>query len=445
MSFSVPTPCGCPITKTLTVTFTGSTPAPSNGYIVGYRKAGSSASYTYVSPNPTTSPVTIPNVPVCEDVEVIMQSQCDNSQVSAAQLTTVTAYPDFLCGDTINASHTHNGFYTYPNYLLNVQGATDTVTLNYDVIDKPNRFTVYDAAGNLVVTSGWRGTASYAGPWGTTLSTPSTGTISFSKGTGCFFRLVVESVTDISYQDGFTVNLACPVTGDPPAVTITYLSCSSGNGSYRVDGPSGTNLKIKLTASGSLTNNSVNGYCARLDGTLTSSTGPSDTESSSIVTTTGGASIGANNSLFVDVTIPGAGYLVINTSLFTLNSSASTTTGTLTIFDINGTAAAITQSVCVQNSTGVVSCGTPTYQNYYATKYSCNPCAQVSGDSAVIVALPVATTAVLQHYYVPSQGSGEVGSFVYLLESLSSSGPGLILQDLHAATCSAACGLSNPT
>lgn len=433
--------CACPITKTVTVNFTGSTPAPSNGYIVGYRKAGSSAAYTYVSPNPTTSPVNITNVPVCEDIEVVMQSQCDNSQVSAPQTTTISAYTDYVCGETINTSHTHNGYYAYPDYLLNVQGATDTVTLSYDVIDLPNRFTVYDANGNLVVTSGWRGTAAYAGPWGATLSTATTGTISFSKGSSCFFRLLVESSTNSSTSDAFNVGITCPVVGDPPVPTITYLSCSSGYGSYRIDAPSGTNLKIKLTASGSLTNNSVSGYCARLEGTITSSTGQTDSEQSPIITTTGSASIGGSNSLFVDVTIPGAGYLVINTTLFTINSSASMTSGTLTIFEVNGTAANITQSVCVQNSTGVVSCGSPTYTNYLATRYVCGSCVQEGADDAYIVAFANGVSVVQGKFYLPDEGSGQAGTYVYLVGAQTNDGPGLILQDLSGTTCADACGL----
>ena len=351
--------CACPITKTVTVTFTGSTPAPSNGYIVGYRAANAAVdtAYTYVSPNPTSSPVTISNVPVCEDLEVVVQSQCDNSQVSAAQTTTISAYSDYICGDTINPSHTHNGYYAYPDYLLNVQGATDTVTITYDVVTLPNRFTVYDSNGNLVITSGWRGIAAYSGPWGASLNTTTTGSISFSKGSNCFYRLLVESSTNTSTQDTFSAVISCPTGGSPVTPTITYLSCSSGYGSYRIDAPSGTNLKVKLTATGSLTNSSVNGSCAQLQGSLVSSTGPSDNEVSSTVATGPTiVSIGSSNSLFVDVTIPGAGYLVINTSLFTINSSASMTSGTLTIFEVNGSAASITQSVCAQNSTGTVSC-----------------------------------------------------------------------------------------
>lgn len=133
--------CNCPIVRNVSVVFTGSTPAPSNGYQIGYRKSGSSADYTFVTPNPTSSPATIPNVPVCENLQILMRSQCDNSQVSADQLTTLNAYPSYVCNDTISGSNTHNGFYTYPDYLLNVQGASNTVTLSYDVINHPNRFT----------------------------------------------------------------------------------------------------------------------------------------------------------------------------------------------------------------------------------------------------------------------------------------------------------------
>jgi hypothetical protein len=438
-------PCGCPITKSLQVAFTGSSPAPANGYIVKWRIDGSGDPYTQVYPNPTSSPVTITGVPACEDIEVVMQAQCANSEVSAPQTIVATAYPSTGCSTTINASHTHNGYYLYPDYLLDLQAASSSITLTYDVIDKPNRITVYDDNSNIVADSGWRGVAAYAGPWGTSLNTATTGVLPFTKASGkCFYRLVIESVTDASFQDTCQIAVACPITG-PVTPVITLLSCSSGYGSYRIDAAASTSLKVKLTASGSLTNNSVSGYCARLEGSIASSTGPSDIEVSGVVTTTGGATIGSNNSLFVDVIIPSSGYAIINTSVFTVNSLAGSTTASLNIFEVNGSATNISQSVCVQNSTGVVSCDTPTLQNYYATKYACGSCTQVSGEGAVLVALPVATTAVLQDYYVPSSGSGEEGSFVYLLESLSSSGPGLILQNLHSSTCPGACALSNNT
>lgn len=431
--------CACPITKTVTVNFTGSNPAPSNGYIVGYKKAGSLLGYTYVSPNPTSSPVSIPNVPVCEDLEVVMQSQCDNSQVSAPQTTTISAYTDYVCGETITGSNTHNGYYAYPDYLLNVQGATDIVTLTYNVISMPNRFTVYDANGNLVVTSGWRGIAAYAGPWGASLNTATTGTISFSKGTGCFFKLLVESSTNSNTEDSFNVGISCPTTGDPVVPTITLQSCSNGAGSYRIDAPSGTNMKIKLTASGTLTNNSTGGYCARLSGSITSSTGSTDSEDSPIISTTGSASIGGSNSLFVNVTIPGAGYLVIDTIVNTVNSAVGNTTAAINIFEVNGAASNINQSVCVASTTGVVSCGSPTYTNYLATRYVCGSCVQDGATNAYIVAFANGVSVVQGKFYVPELESGLVGTYVYQIGAQTSQGPGLIMQNVSGNTCALAC------
>lgn len=437
--------CGCPITKTLTVNFTGSDPAPANGYILKWQTA--SGSLNTVTPNPTSSPVTISNVPVCEDITVTMQSQCDNSEVSAIQTTTVSAQTGYTCSQTIETTHTHLGYYSYTPFLLDVRGATSTINLNYNVgetsSNKPNKFTVYDSLGNAVATTDWKGVASYSGPWGSSLSTSTTGILTFTK-TDCFYKLVVESYTDVSFQDKFSVVVNCPTSPSTVIPTITYVSCSGGYGAYRIDAPSGTNMKVKLTASGSLTNNSTSGYCAQLQGVITSSTGPTDTEQSGIVSTSGSASIGSSNTLYVDVTVPGSGYLVINTQVLTINSSSSYTTASINIFEVNGSASNVSQSICVYNSTGVVSCGAPTYQNYYATKYECSGCTAVSGVGAALVALPIATAATLNDYYVPGSASGEQGNFIYKLISTTSSGPGVILDNLHASTCSAACALALP-
>lgn len=438
-------PCGCPITKSLQVAFTGSSPAPANGYIVKWRIDGSGNEYTQVYPNPTSSPVTITGVPACEDIEVVMQAQCANSQVSATQTIIATAYPSTGCGTTINASHTHNGYYLYPEYLLDLQAAASNITLIYDVLNKPNRIRVYDDTNNVVADSDWRGVAAYGGQWGTSLNTPSTGTLSFVKASGkCFYKLVIESITDVSFQDACQISITCPVTG-PVTPIITLLSCSSGYGSYRIDAAASTSMKVKLTASGSLTNNSVNGYCARLEGSIDSSTGPSDIQVSGVVTTTGGATIGTNNSLYVDVIIPSSGYAIINTSVFTVNSLAGSTTASLNIFEVNGSATNISQSVCVQNSTGIVNCGTSSLQNYFATKYSCSICEPASLVNGAIVAFDTAVTPVAGKFYVPSVGSGEVGSFVYQIGAATSNGPGIIMQNISATTCSAACTLSNNT
>lgn len=437
--------CSCPITKTLTVNFTGSTPAPAGGYIVKW--ATPAGSWNYVTPNPTSSPVVISNVPACEDITVVMQSQCANSEVSSEQTTVVSAMSKSICGDTIEVTHTHNGYYAYPAYLLDVTGASSTVNLTWNVSEgapssyKPNKFTVYDSLGNVVAQTDWKGIASYYGPWGASLNTATTGTLSFTK-TECFYKLVVESYTDVNYQDRFSVVVACPTTGDIVTPTITYLSCSGGYGSYRIDGTSGTNLKIKLAASGSLTNTSTSGSCAQIQGALVSSTGPSDSENSSTVNTTGSASIGNTGTLFVDVTIPGSGYLTINTTLFTVNSSASMTSGTLTIFEVNGSATSITQSVCVQNSTGTVSCGgSPVYDWYYSDMYYCVDCNAGAVSSGFLVAFPAGSSVTIGQFYVPAPGSGYEGNNVFKITSTAPSDTGyaLIMSANFAGTCQLAC------
>jgi hypothetical protein len=355
---SSPTTCGCPITKTLSVTFTGSTPAPSNGYIVKW--AIPNGAWNYVTPNPTSSPVSIPNVPACEDVTVVMQSQCDNSQVSSEQTIVATGSTLYDCGDTITASHTHNGYYQYAPYILDVRGAAGTVSIAYDVIDKPNKITVYDDLNNQVATSDWKGVAAYGGQWGTSLNTPTTGFFTFTKTTGkCFYKIVIESITDVSIQDSCTLNITCPLTG-PVTPTITYLDCLNGYGSYRINAPAGTTMKVSLSVAGSLANNSVNGNCARIDAGIASSTGPSANAVSNVIQTGGTATVGANNSLFVNVTVPGSGYFVINTTAIVVNSNAEMTNGAFRIFELNGVAIASnvdnTLSVCVYESTGNVAC-----------------------------------------------------------------------------------------
>lgn len=447
--------CGCPITKTLTVSFTGSNPAPSNGYKVGYRKLGSTGNYTFVSPNPTTSPVVIPNVPVCEDLQVMIQSECDNSQVSSPQTQTVTAYTSQVCNAVISGNHTHNGFYAYDPYLLNVQGAASTITLTYDVVSKPNRFSVYDDNDNLVVSSGWKGVANYAGPWGATLNTATTGSISFTKAAGkCFYKLIVESVTDVSFADTFSVTFSCPNSA-PVTPTITYQSCSSGAGVYRIDAPANTNIKLSLEATGTLTNNSQS-YCARLEGTISSSTGPSSTQNSSSLLTTGSRTIGSSNSLFVNVTIPGTGYLVINTSVQTKNSAVGNTTATLKIFEVNGSAANITQSVCVGSTSGVVSCPVTYYEyNISATGYaSCgNACdTGVTTNTTVYATVNSETLLTAQTLYADQSGTvwtGGTGNY-HRISKVGNTGNGYsvqvgingIVNDTRQCVSSGTCGSS---
>jgi len=436
--------CNCPITGTLSVPFTGSVTPPASGYKIGWKVSGSTDAFTYVS-NVFTSPATLTNIPLCQDIQVEMSTVCNNGQSSTPQYSTVTGYTNYGCASTITGTHTHNGAYTYPFYVINVTSATSTVTLSYDVQNYPNKFTVYDDTNTLVATTGWRGVAGFSGSWGASLSTPTTGTLSFTKNTGsCFYKLVVESETNSSVADTFTVGVSCPtVTILTP--TITPVSCSSGAGVYQITGTAGTILKISLTATGTLTNNSSSGYCARFDASLTSSTGPTNSASSSVVSTSSSFTVGASDSLFITVTIPSGGTLNISTLLKSINSLTTGMTATLKIFEMNGSAVNITQTgLCILSTADVVSCGGGiTYTNYYAYVYDCSTCA-LAQLSPVIVALPVSHTPIYNNYYIPVSGNSVYGTYstvIFKLDSATVDSPGMIIETSNSISCSGACAL----
>ena len=57
----------CPVTRTITINFNPVSPAPANGYRVRWRSVGS-ANYI-IAGNYTSSPVVLPNIPMCVAVE----------------------------------------------------------------------------------------------------------------------------------------------------------------------------------------------------------------------------------------------------------------------------------------------------------------------------------------------------------------------------------------
>jgi len=63
---------------TLTLTFTDPSPVPYGGYIVKYRKIGTTA-YTTLTPNPISSPINISGIETGAGYEGTVQSDCGNS------------------------------------------------------------------------------------------------------------------------------------------------------------------------------------------------------------------------------------------------------------------------------------------------------------------------------------------------------------------------------
>jgi hypothetical protein len=67
----------CTTYKSVQIDFTPPAIAPAEGYRVKWRVAGYTA-YTTISPNPTTSPIVIPQVPVCTNLEGTIEASCGN-------------------------------------------------------------------------------------------------------------------------------------------------------------------------------------------------------------------------------------------------------------------------------------------------------------------------------------------------------------------------------
>lgn len=67
----------CTNYKSLTLNFTAPSIPPADGYLVKWRVAGD-ANYTTVTPNPKNTPIVIPQVPACANIEGTIQTACGN-------------------------------------------------------------------------------------------------------------------------------------------------------------------------------------------------------------------------------------------------------------------------------------------------------------------------------------------------------------------------------
>ena len=131
-----------------------------------------------------------------------------------------------------NGMYASNGYYAYPDYNFTATGST--VTINWQSLDNPNRFTIYSPTG-ATATSGWAGFASFPGPWGASLNTPTTGTFSLtttcSKDTCWIIR--IETIVNLSsgFTDAFSFSaFSAGIAAITPQVTAgssQTLSCTT--------------------------------------------------------------------------------------------------------------------------------------------------------------------------------------------------------------------------
>lgn len=118
-------------------------------------------------PSPTPTPSVTPSTPTPTPTMTSTPTPTPSAAVDS-------------CSKTYTSSYTGSSFYIYPDQTLTITGTSVTgLSILCTEYDRPNRFSAYNTSG-LITTTGWVGTASYPGPWGSTLNNPGPKTMSFS-------------------------------------------------------------------------------------------------------------------------------------------------------------------------------------------------------------------------------------------------------------------------
>jgi len=115
------------------------------------------------------------------------------------------------CDEILSDTFSGGSYHAYPPYYICDSLAITNISISWTANDRPNRFTWYDNTG-LLSTTGWVGYATYPGPWGASLSTPSTGTLAASYTSGQDMYLLVEAgPADPSapISDAWTATINC--------------------------------------------------------------------------------------------------------------------------------------------------------------------------------------------------------------------------------------------
>jgi hypothetical protein len=162
------------------------------------------------------------------DTEVFVNGNCTGPTGSC-----------YVCDDYLTGSYSGNTYHQYEPYYICDDLTTTTITFNWFSYDRPNRFNIYGPFG-LVATSGWVGYANYPGPWGSSLSTPSSGSIGAPYSNNMYI-LVEAGPADLSapISDTWEGSIVCSTTcfqylnDSPTTWTGDYQDCN-GNWYYAV-------------------------------------------------------------------------------------------------------------------------------------------------------------------------------------------------------------------
>ncbi len=163
----------------------------------------------------------------------------------------------YSCNDGIvQGGYAGVGQYTYANQ--NVTGTTTSlVNLFWEVYDRPNIISVYDSTGQRY-TTGWVGIANYFGPWGTSLNTPTTGSIivSFASTNGRYVAVTAGPADPGDpLADAYSWSLTCIITTTTTTSTSSTTTTTTTLQSYDLYYPCGTTTpaNLRVPYSGNLT------------------------------------------------------------------------------------------------------------------------------------------------------------------------------------------------
>lgn len=237
----------CPLTKTLRVSFTPPSTPPDNGYRVRWREVGA-PSYTTAVGTFTGSPITLQNIPACVAVEGTVEAVCGATYSNVASFSVPAGYTSVTCAGNLSGTQATTTSYTYPLRLIDLAGSADSIGITWNANDLPNRFTVYNSNKQSIGTSGWVGVSNTTGPWGQSLNTATTGTITFNKSTSSgdsrWYYLQVETAGHPSLTDAWNVSISCSGTTTTSGGTGT----ATLNWSTQGDSLSTGILRVKRTS-----------------------------------------------------------------------------------------------------------------------------------------------------------------------------------------------------
>lgn len=131
----------------------------------------------------------------------------------------------YTCGSYLSDYFYGIGFYRYPPYDFDLSGTPlgSAIQVSVNSYDIPNRFTITDPTGNIVAVTGWMGYVNYPGPWGPSLNTPQTATLSFITDFSGTYTLTVETSTE-TISDSWDASISCTA----PALTVVTTGNAGG-------------------------------------------------------------------------------------------------------------------------------------------------------------------------------------------------------------------------